>query len=122
MRGKVLQIPIIISLLSILLIGGGMAPNLVVAGGGVKGKVTFYGEPPPAEKFVFESFPNSRFCGKHPETTDEGRRRVINPVETGRGWRIEVSHLCMFKVYGTSSGRTHLRLHKLIFNCVIFFP
>ena len=59
-----------------------VAYDLAYGGGLVKGKVTFHGSPPPAEKFVFESFPNSRFCGKHPDTSDEGRRRVMYPVET----------------------------------------
>ena len=58
--------------------------DLAFGGGSVKGKVTFEGELPPAEKFVFESFPNSKFCGKHPDVTDEGRRRVINPIEIGK--------------------------------------
>ena len=57
-------------------------PYLAYGGGSVKGKVIFKGEMPPAEKFVFESFPNAKFCGKHPDTGDNGRRRVIHSVET----------------------------------------
>ena len=71
-------------LFTIILCAGILGPHVVFAGGTVNGKVTFHGEPPPPQKFIFESFPNSRFCGKHPDTSDEGRRRVINPVETGK--------------------------------------
>ena len=77
-------ITISVRLFSLIFIVGIIAPYLAYGGGIVKGKVTFQGSPPPAEKFVFKSFPNSGFCGKHPDTSDEGRRRVINPVETGK--------------------------------------
>lgn len=60
-------------------------PMVVLAGGTIRGTVTFVGEVPPAKKFVFSSFPNSKFCAKHSSTSDEGRRRVVNPIELGEG-------------------------------------
>jgi len=64
-------------------------PLVVFGGGVVRGKVTFLGEIPSPQKFVFSSFPNSKYCAKHPATTDEGRRRVVTQVELGedRGLR-----------------------------------
>ena len=71
-----------IRLLCLCVVSVIIGPFVAYGGGTVKGKVTFHGELTPPEKFVFESFPNSKFCGKHPDTSDQGRRRVINPVET----------------------------------------
>ena len=77
-----MQFAIGMRFLCILLFAGLLTPHFAFGGGTVKGNVTFQGEPPPAEKFVFQSSPNSSFCSKHPDTSDEGRRRVINSVET----------------------------------------
>lgn len=71
-------------LLGLCILALTFGPHLAHGGGMVKGKVTFEGHLPPAEKFIFASFPNSNFCAKHPDTTDEGRRRVIYPVETSK--------------------------------------
>ena len=71
-----------VRLVFIIVISAIIAPYLAYGGAIVKGRVNFHGSHPPVEKFVFESFPNSKFCGKHPDTSDEGRRRVIYPVET----------------------------------------
>ena len=75
---------IYVRLVAIFLVAVFMAPYMAYGGAKVRGKVTFHGSPPPTQKFVFESFPNSKFCGTHPDTSDEGRRRVIYPVETNK--------------------------------------
>lgn len=64
-------------------------PLMVMAGGTVRGKVTFLGDIPPSQKFVFSSFPNAQYCAKHPSTSDEGRRRLVNRVELGQGGRLQ---------------------------------
>ncbi len=58
-------------------------PLVVFANGNIRGKVTFVGEIPSPKKFVFSSFPNTSFCAKHPSTSDENRRRVVNSIEVG---------------------------------------
>lgn len=64
-------------------------PLVVFAGGTVKGRVTYVGEIPPLKKFVLSSFPNTKFCAKHPSTSDEGRRRVVNLVQVGEGGALQ---------------------------------
>ncbi len=80
--GKVMSLVLSMRFLPIFFVAVMIGPSLAYGGGIVKGKVTFQGQPPDAEKFVFESFPNSKFCKKHPDTIDEGRRRVMYSVKT----------------------------------------
>src|SRR2546422_1861149 len=52
------------------------APLPSWAGGTVEGKVSFSGKPPAPKEFLFEKFPNPRFCVKNPNKEDRKSTRL----------------------------------------------
>lgn len=60
-----------------------LVPSIGLASGTIKGKVTYAGEIPPPKTFVFNSFPNAKYCAKHPSTINEGRSRAFHQIEVG---------------------------------------
>src|SRR5438132_12771177 len=60
------------------------APLPSWAGGTVEGKVSFSGKPPAPKEFLFEKFPNPRFCVKNPNKDAKGEKRLLHEVEVGK--------------------------------------
>src|SRR5256885_15553713 len=60
------------------------APLPSWAGGTVDGKVSFSGKPPAPKEFLFEKFPNPRFCVKNPNKDAKGEKRLLHEVEVGK--------------------------------------
>ncbi len=91
-------------------------PLIVMAGGTIRGKVTFLGEVPSPQKFVFSSFPNSKYCAKHPSTSDEGRRRIVNRVELGEGGGLRDAIVSIRdihdKAWTQSFSQTHINIER----------
>ena len=61
-----------------------VAPLPSWAGGTVEGKVSFSGKPPAPKEFLFEKFPNPRFCVKNPNKDAKGEKRLLHEVEVGK--------------------------------------
>lgn len=61
------------------------APVLAQAGGTITGKVTFSGKVPPPKEFAFSKFPNEEFCKKNPSKSEDGKTRLLQEVEVGKG-------------------------------------
>lgn len=59
------------------------ATNEALAGGEVAGKVIYTGKPIPPKEFPFSKFPNSDFCQKNPQKSEDGKTRLLHEVETG---------------------------------------
>ena len=60
------------------------APLTTWAGGTVQGKVSFSGKPPAPKEFLFEKFPNPRFCVKNPNKDAKGEKRLLHEVQVGK--------------------------------------
>src|SRR5207245_6324774 len=60
------------------------APMTTWAGGTVEGKVSFSGKPPAPKEFLFEKFPNPRFCVKNPNKDAKGEKRLLHEVQVGK--------------------------------------
>ncbi len=60
------------------------APLPSWAGGTVEGKVSFSGKPPAPKEFLFEKFPNPRFCVKNQNKDAKGEKRLLHEVEVGK--------------------------------------
>src|SRR2546423_9782522 len=60
------------------------APLTSWAGGTVEGKVSFSGKPPAPKEFLFEKFPNPRFCVKNPNKDAKGEKRLLHEVQVGK--------------------------------------
>src|SRR5437016_13698835 len=60
------------------------APMTTWAGGTVEGKVSISGKPPAPKEFLFEKFPNPRFCVKNPNKDAKGEKRLLHEVEVGK--------------------------------------
>jgi hypothetical protein len=60
------------------------APMVSWAGGTVEGKVSFSGKPPASKEFLFEKFPNPKFCVKNPNKDAKGEKRLLHEVEVGK--------------------------------------
>src|SRR5712664_3285202 len=60
------------------------APLPSWARGTVDGKVSFSGKPPAPKEFLFEKFPNPRFCVKNPNKDAKGEKRILHEVEVGK--------------------------------------
>src|SRR5207244_7186547 len=60
------------------------APLPSWAGGTVEGKVTFSGKPPAPKEFLFEKFPNPKFCVKNPNKDAKGEKRLLHEVQVGK--------------------------------------
>src|SRR5947199_2680977 len=60
------------------------APLTSWAGGTVEGKVSFSGKPPAPKEFLFEKFPNPKFCVKNPNKDAKGEKRLLHEVEVGK--------------------------------------
>jgi hypothetical protein len=61
-----------------------LAPMVSWAGGTVEGKVSFSGKPPASKEFLFEKFPNPKFCVKNPNKDAKGEKRLLHEVEVGK--------------------------------------
>src|SRR5438034_11643075 len=57
------------------------APLTSWAGGTVEGKVSFSGKPPAPKEFLFEKFPNPKFCVKNPNKDAKGEKRLLHEVQ-----------------------------------------
>src|SRR5438876_1513935 len=60
------------------------APLTSWAGGTVEGKVSFSGKPPAPKEFLFEKFPNPKFCVKNPNKDAKGEKRLLHEVEVAK--------------------------------------
>src|SRR5437870_10274363 len=60
------------------------APMTTWAGGTVEGKVSFSGKPPAPKEFLFEKFPNPKFCVKNPNKDAKGEKRLLHEVQVGK--------------------------------------
>src|SRR2546427_6214676 len=60
------------------------APMTTWAGGTVEGKVSFSGKPPAPKEFLFEKFPNPKFCVKNPNKDAKGEKRLLHEVEVAK--------------------------------------
>src|SRR6058998_2421780 len=60
------------------------APMTTWAGGTVEGKVSFSGKPPAPKEFLFEKFPNPKFCVKNPNKDGKGEKRLLHEVQVGK--------------------------------------
>src|SRR2546422_11728600 len=60
------------------------APLTSWAGGTVEGKVSFSGKPPAPKEFLFEKFPNPRFCVKNPNKDAKGEKRLLHEVQVAK--------------------------------------
>ena len=54
------------------------------AGGTVEGKVSFSGKPPAPKEFLFEKFPNPKFCVKNENKDAKGEKRLLHEVQVGK--------------------------------------
>src|SRR3989475_8426937 len=63
------------------------APLPSWAGGTVDGKVSFSGKHPAPKEFLFEKFPNPRFCVKNPSKDAKGEKRLLHEVEVAKDGR-----------------------------------
>src|SRR6266545_1767441 len=61
-----------------------VAPLPSWAGGTVEGKVSFSGKPPAPKEFLFEKFPNAKFCVKNTNKDAKGEKRLLREVEVGK--------------------------------------
>lgn len=58
-------------------------PSDAGAGGTIEGKVVYTGKTIPPKEFPFSKFPNSEFCKKNPQQSEDGKTRFLHEVETG---------------------------------------
>ena len=61
-----------------------LVPMFALAGGTIKGKVTFVGTVPPPKEFSFSKFPNPDFCRKNSNKTADGETRLLKEVEVDK--------------------------------------
>jgi hypothetical protein len=54
------------------------------AGGTVEGKVSFSGKAPAPKEFLFEKFPNPKFCIKNENKDAKGEKRLLHEVQVGK--------------------------------------
>ena len=55
------------------------------AGGTITGRVLFAGEIPQPKTFAFKKFPNSTFCAKNENKSEDGKIRLLKEVKTTNG-------------------------------------
>ena len=60
------------------------APMTSWAGGTVEGKVSFSGKAPAPKEFLFEKFPNPKFCVKNENKDAKGEKRLLHEVQVGK--------------------------------------
>jgi hypothetical protein len=60
------------------------APMTSWAGGTVEGKVSFSGKAPAPKEFLFEKFPNAKFCVKNENKDAKGEKRLLHEVQVGK--------------------------------------
>lgn len=60
------------------------APVASFAGGTMEGTISFSGKPPAPKEFLFEKFPNTKFCMKNPSKDAKGEKRFLYEVEVGK--------------------------------------
>lgn len=57
------------------------SPLLAQAGGTIIGRVTFSGKVPAPKEFTFSKFPNTEFCKKNGQKSEDGEIRLLTEVE-----------------------------------------
>ena len=68
---------------ALLIMGVSGFTDSALAGGDVEGKVIFTGKLIPPKEFPFSKFPNSEFCKKNPQKSEDGKNRLLHEVEIG---------------------------------------
>ncbi len=74
----------VITVIAIAAIAFLAAPMTSWAGGTVEGKVSFAGKAPAPKEFLFEKFPNPKFCVKNKNKDAKGEKRLLHEVEVGK--------------------------------------
>ena len=74
----------VITVIAIAAIAFLAAPMTSWAGGTVEGKVSFAGKAPAPKEFLFEKFPNPKFCVKNKNKDAKGEKRFLHEVEVGK--------------------------------------
>jgi hypothetical protein len=63
----------------------GVAPLPAGAGGTITGQVLFSGKVPPPKEFILKKFPNTAFCAKNENKTEDGKTRLLKEVRVAKG-------------------------------------
>lgn len=85
-RSGISSLTISVSFLALGLwsLGTATAPLSAEAGGTITGQVLFTGKVPPPREFTLKKFPNTAFCSKNKNMSEDGKTRLLTRVELAK--------------------------------------
>ncbi|MDP3596729.1 MAG: hypothetical protein Q8S75_07045, partial [Nitrospirota bacterium] len=84
-RHAMAPLSMVVSFLALGFWSFGAAPLPAEAGGTIIGQVLYSGKVPPPKKFAFKKFPNTAFCSKNPNKSEDGKIRLLTRVRLAKG-------------------------------------